>query len=308
MMNMAMCCRPEDFDKPQVEEEDDDEGDDPGVSLSAMEAELKPQVLETFDRIAKTYKSLRKLQDQEVGDKTALSPSQERRYKKLRDEIIADVKSLSLNNARIEALVEQLYDINKRLNSLEGRLMRLAETYQDSARRVPEGISGRGTQSRTGCAASARLAKYGWKKFANDERELIRVIRDEIHELATATGLQIPEFRRIVAMVQKGEREAAHRQEGNGRGQSSPRDLDRQEIHQSRPAVPRSHPGRQYRPDEGGRQVRISPRLQVLDLRHLVDQAGDHPLDRRPGAHHPHSGAHDRDDQQDRAHLAPDDA
>ena len=130
MTNMATCCRPEDFDKPQVEEEDDDEGDDPGVSLSAMEAELKPKVLETFDRIAKTYKSLRKLQDQEVGDKTALSPSQERRYKKLRDEIIVDVKSLSLNNARIEALVEQLYDINKRLNSLEGRLMRLAETYK----------------------------------------------------------------------------------------------------------------------------------------------------------------------------------
>ena len=66
---------PEDFDKPVVEEEDDDEGDDLGVSLSAMEAELKPKVLETFDRIAKTYKSLRKLQDQEVADKTALSPS-----------------------------------------------------------------------------------------------------------------------------------------------------------------------------------------------------------------------------------------
>src|SRR3954453_23505488 len=121
---------PEDFDKPVIEDEDDDEGDDPGVSLSAMEAELKPKVLETFDRIAKTYKSLRKLQDQEVGDKTALSPSQERRYKKIRDELVADVKSLSLNNARIEALVEQLYDINKRLNSLEGRLMRLAETYK----------------------------------------------------------------------------------------------------------------------------------------------------------------------------------
>ena len=66
---------PEDFDKPQIEDEDDDEGDDLGVSLSAMEAELKPKVLETFDRIAKTYKSLRKLQDQEVGEKTELSPS-----------------------------------------------------------------------------------------------------------------------------------------------------------------------------------------------------------------------------------------
>ena len=95
-------------------------------------------------------------------------------------------------------------------------------------------------------------------------------------------------------------------EEGDGRGQPPPRDLDRQEIHQPRPAVPRPHPGRQHRPDEGGRQVRVPPRLQVLDLRHLVDPAGDHPLDRRPGPHHPHPGAHDRDDQQDRPHLAPD--
>lgn len=198
---------PEDFDRPQVEEEEDEGDEDPGVSLSAMEAELKPKVVETFDRVAKTYKSLRKLQDQEVGDKTALSPSQERRYKKLRDEIITDVKSLSLNNARIEALVEQLYDINKRLNSLEGRLMRLAETYK-----IPREVFLHEYQGEELSAdwlrRVARLAKFGWRKFANDERESIRVIRDEIHELAATTGLQIPEFRRIVAMVQKGEREA----------------------------------------------------------------------------------------------------
>jgi RNA polymerase primary sigma factor len=91
-------------------------------------------------------------------------------------------------------------------------------------------------------------------------------------------------------------------QEGDGRGQPAPGHLDRQEVHQPRPAVPRPDPGRQHRPDEGGRQVRVPPRLQVLDLRHLVDPPGDHPLDRRPGAHHPHPGAHDRDDQQAGAH------
>src|SRR5215207_9558499 len=80
---------PEDFDKPVIEDDDDDEGDDLGVSLSAMEAELKPKVLEIFDSIAKQYKSLRKLQDQEVAESTELSPSQERRYRKLRDDIIA---------------------------------------------------------------------------------------------------------------------------------------------------------------------------------------------------------------------------
>src|SRR3546814_5430400 len=81
------------------------------------------------------------------------------------------------------------------------------------------------------------------------------------------------------------------------RGQPAPGDLDRHEVHQPRPAVPRPDPGGQYRPDEGGRQVRTSPRLQVLDLRDVVDPPGDHPLDRRPGAHHPHPGAHDRDDR-----------
>ena len=198
---------PEDFDKPQVEEEEDEEGDDLGVSLSAMEAELKPKVLEIFDNIAKNYKSLRKLQDQEVAEGTELSPSQERRYKKLREEIVADVKSLSLNNARIEALVEQLYDINKRLNALEGRLMRLAETYKVPRPEFLKEYQGNELDP-DWLKRVARITKFGWKKFVNDEKDSIKVIRDEIFDLATATGLQIPEYRRIVAMVQKGEREA----------------------------------------------------------------------------------------------------
>ena len=198
---------PEDFDKPNVEDEEDDEGDDLGVSLSAMEAELKPKVLEVFDEIARLYKSLRKLQDQEVQEGEGLSPSQDRRYRKLRDDIITNVKSLSLNNARIEALVEQLYDIAKRLNILEGRLMRLAEVYK-----VPRDEFLKEYQSNELDAdwlkRVGRLTKHGWKKWVNDEKESIIVIRDEIFELASATGLQIQEYRKIVGMVQKGEREA----------------------------------------------------------------------------------------------------
>lgn len=198
---------PEDFDKPNVEDEEDDEGDDLGVSLSAMEAELKPKVLEVFDEIARLYKSLRKLQDQEVTEGEGLSPSQERRYRKLREDIITNVKSLSLNNARIEALVEQLYDIAKRLNILEGRLMRLAETYK-----IPRDEFLKEYHSNELDAEwlkrVGRLTKHGWKKWVNDEKESIKVIRDEIFELASATGLQITEYRKIVGMVQKGEREA----------------------------------------------------------------------------------------------------
>ncbi len=198
---------PEDFDKPNVEEEEDDEGDDLGVSLSAMEIELKPKVLEVFDKIARLYKSLRKLQDQEVTEGEGLSPSQERRYKKLRDDIIVMVKSLALNNARIEALVDQLYDISKRLNMLEGRLMRLAETYRVPREEFLKEYQGNELDNEW-LKRVGRLVKHGWKKWVNDEKDSIIVIRDEIFELASATGLQIQEFRSIVGKVQKGEREA----------------------------------------------------------------------------------------------------
>jgi RNA polymerase primary sigma factor len=110
-------------------DDDDLEG---SMSLAAIEAELKPKVLETFDNVADSYKRLRRLQDQDIQFKlksTTLSPHQERRYKKLKEEIIAEVKSLRPNQARIDSLVEQLYDINKRLVGFEGRMMRLAESH-----------------------------------------------------------------------------------------------------------------------------------------------------------------------------------
>ncbi len=110
------------------EDEDDIEN---SVSLSAMEAELKPKVLETFDRIADAYKRLRRLQDQNVENKLGgetLSPAQERKYKDLKKAVVTDVKSLSLNQNRIDALVEQLYEINKKLISSELKLLRLAES------------------------------------------------------------------------------------------------------------------------------------------------------------------------------------
>ncbi len=199
---------PEDFDRPAAaDDDDDDEGDDLGVSLSAMETELKPKVLEVFDEIARTYKSLRKLMDQEVTEGEGLSPSQERRYRKLREDIINNVKSLALNNARIEALVEQLYDIAKRLNVLEGRLMRMAETYKVPRDEFLKEYTGNELDM-DWTKRVVRITKHGWKKWVNDEKDSIKVIRDEIFELASATGLQIQEYRKIVGMVQKGEREA----------------------------------------------------------------------------------------------------
>src|SRR5260370_1315943 len=101
------------------------------MSLAAIEAELKPKVVETFDKIADNYKKLRRLQEQDISNQLqneTLSPAQERKYKKLKDEIIVEVKSLRLNQARIDSLVEQLYDINNKLVSFEGRLLRLVNS------------------------------------------------------------------------------------------------------------------------------------------------------------------------------------
>ncbi|MGN6470720.1 MAG: RNA polymerase sigma factor RpoD [Rhizobiaceae bacterium] len=193
-------------------EEDDEEGDEANLSLAAMEAELRPQVMETLDVIADTYKRLRKLQDQQVENRLAaagtLSPSQERRYKELKDQLIKAVKSLSLNNARIEALVEQLYDINKRLVQNEGRLLRLAESYgvrRDNFLEVYQGSE----LDPNWMKSVSNLSARGWKEFTKAEKEKIREIRSEIQSLATETGISILEFRKIVNQVQKGEREAA---------------------------------------------------------------------------------------------------
>ena len=193
-------------------EEEDDEEDEANLSLAAMEAELRPQVMLTLDVIADTYKKLRKLQDQQVENRLAaagtLSPSQERRYKQLKDELITAVKSLSLNQARIEALVEQLYDINKRLVQNEGKLLRLAESY--GVRREEFLKEYQGSELDPNWMKSiSNLSGRGWKEFTKNEKETIKEIRAEIQQLATETAIPIAEFRKIVNQVQKGEREAA---------------------------------------------------------------------------------------------------
>jgi RNA polymerase primary sigma factor len=190
--------------------EDNDDEFEGGISLSAMEAELKPKVLETFDAIADAYKKLRRLQVENVEQRMknqTLSPAQERKAKKLREDIIVNVKSLSLNNNRIEALVEQLYDINKRLIGLEGRLMRLAEGHGVDRGDFLKHYQGEELDPKWILRVSKFGAK-GWKAFVAEELATIKELRTQIHALASETGLEISEFRKIVGQVQKGEREA----------------------------------------------------------------------------------------------------
>jgi RNA polymerase primary sigma factor len=204
---------PDGFDgetPPPGENFDDDDDMENSVSLSAMEAELKPKVLETFDRIADAYKKLRRLQDQNVQNKLkneALSPAQERKYKALKKDIVADVKSLSLNQNRIDALVEQLYDINRRLIGFDMKLMRLAESHRISREDFIKNYQNSELDPKWLLRVS-KLGGRGWKDFIAKDKNQIKDLRGEIHGLATETGLEIQEFRKLVQMVQKGEREA----------------------------------------------------------------------------------------------------
>jgi RNA polymerase primary sigma factor len=189
---------------------DDDDDTENWLSVAAIEAELKPKVLETFDIIADSYKRLRRLQDQDIQfqlKRQSLSPAQERKYKKLKNEIIGEVKSLRLNQARIDALVEQLYDINKRLVGFEGRLMRLAESHGVSRDDFLKAYLGSELDP-LWLNRVSKLSAKGWKSLVAKDKDQIKAHRHEIHALAGETGLEIGEFRKIVHMVQKGEREA----------------------------------------------------------------------------------------------------
>jgi RNA polymerase primary sigma factor len=189
---------------------DEDDEFENQMSLAAIEAELKPKVVETFDKIASEYKKLRRLQEQDIQNQLqneTLSPAQERKYKKLKDEIVVEVKSLRLNQARIDSLVEQLYDINKKLVSFEGRLFRLGDSHGVGREDFLRNYQGSELDPRWLNRVS-KLAAKGWKNFVAVEKDRIKELRQSIQELAALTGLEIGEFRKIVHGVQKGEREA----------------------------------------------------------------------------------------------------
>ena len=203
---------PKDPGEAAAESDYDEDDMENSLSLAAIEAELKPKVVETFDTIADSFKKLRRLQEQDIENRLRssslpLSPAQERKYRKLKEEIISEVKSLRLNQARIDSLVEQLYDINKRLVSNEGRLMRLAESYgvirDDFIKQYMGGELDPRWLNRV-----SKLSAKGWKNLVAKEKDRIKEIRSMVHDLAAQTGVEIGEFRKIVHMVQKGEREA----------------------------------------------------------------------------------------------------
>ena len=201
-------------DEEAADEMSFDDGDDAdaenNMSLAAMENAIRPVVMETFDRIAAAYKKLHKLEEARITSalsSTAMPDTQEKKYLRLREEIVQLVGKLHLNNNRIEALVELLYSINKRLMGLEGRLIRLADSHgvdrRDFLNQYFTNELDPNWTRRVG-----RLSGRGWKNFIQNERVKIKEIRDQIAAISQETGLATSEFRRIVQKVQKGEKEA----------------------------------------------------------------------------------------------------
>jgi RNA polymerase primary sigma factor len=178
------------------------------LSLAAIEAELKPKVVERFDNIADAYTQLHRLRDQDIKGKlrnASPSPARERRYKKLKSNLIAEVKSLQFKQARVDSLIEQLYDINKRLVGHEGRLMRLAGRHGISREEFLQNYRGSEFDP-LWLNRVSKLPARGWRLLAKESEE-VEHHRHKIQALAGETGLEIGEFRKIVQMVQKGERE-----------------------------------------------------------------------------------------------------
>ena len=208
----AMPAGPADARTGSATGDPDPDDDDPesGPSLAVIEAALLPTVLRTFGDLAAAYRRLRALQhcDADSGfDDGRLSPAQERRCRTLRDQIVAAVRSLRLKQARIDALVAQLYDVNARLVGHEGRLMRLAEAHGVARQEFLDHYRGFERDPRW-LARVSKLPAGGWKRLVAAGTDRIEAHRAEIDALASEAGVEIPEFRRIVRDVQKGEREA----------------------------------------------------------------------------------------------------
>ena len=197
-------------DKPESDDDDDDDFDDGGgLSISALEAELRDGVMEVLDAVAGDFGGFRKLQDKLVEARLKgemLSAKDQKAYVGLTKAISDRLKTMKLNNNRIEALVEQLYAINKRLMGLEGRLLRLADGYGISR---PEFLKAYfGAELDPNWTENVRDMGVRWTKFADKEAAQIARIRGDIAAVASEAGLPIDDYRRIVQTVQKGEREA----------------------------------------------------------------------------------------------------
>ena len=187
----------------------DDDDEDNTLSLAQMEETLKPQALEKFANITAIYKKFGKMQEsrlEAMATGAELSAADERKYQKLREELTAEVESVQFHQTKIEYLVDQLYSYNRRLTALGGQMLRLAERHKVNRKDFLDRYMGHELDE--SFLASVNGVDKKWTAFATNEAGAVDRIRTEISEISQQTGMALAEFRRIVNMVQKGEREA----------------------------------------------------------------------------------------------------
>lgn len=202
----------EESDEDAQGDEDSDGYDAGGVSLAVMEEELLPKVVETFDQIAKIYEKFRKFQDERVAvlqSGKSVSKALDKKYEDHRNQLIQLMDEVHLNPLRVEQLVEQLYNLNRKLVGLEGRLLRLAENSGVKREKFLERYMGHELDP-DWFDELAKLSKKekGWDKFLEKYKDEASDIRSSVHDVSAESGLKLSEFRRVVGTVQKGERQS----------------------------------------------------------------------------------------------------
>ena len=193
------------------DDDDDDEDEQANMSLAAMEAVLKQRVLDTLNNIAEDFEILSEMQDARISatlnEDGSFSEEDEARYQKLRSEIVELVNGLHLHNNRIEALIDQLYGINRRIMSIDSSMVKLADQARINRREFIEAYRGAELDP-TWLDRMSEKPGRGWQMFIERSSDKVEGLRNDMAQVGQYVGLDIPEFRRIVAQVQKGEKEA----------------------------------------------------------------------------------------------------
>ncbi|NKX43389.1 RNA polymerase sigma factor RpoD [Roseicyclus persicicus] len=196
---------------PLMREDDEEDDDQASMSLAAMEAALKPRVLETLDRIAEDYSRLSEMQDKRISatlnEDRSFSVKDEAEYQKLRSEIVELVNELHLHNNRIEALIDQLYGINRRIMSIDSAMVKLADQARINRREFIDEYRGYELDPNW-VERMADKSGRGWQALMERSRDKVEELRNDMAQVGQYVGLDISEFRRIVNQVQKGEKEA----------------------------------------------------------------------------------------------------
>jgi RNA polymerase primary sigma factor len=196
---------------PIAKDDDDDDDDQANMSLAAMEAALKPRVLETLELIARDFAALSDMQDARMSatlnEDSSFSGKQEKKYQKLRSEIVELVNSLHLHNNRIEALIDQLYGINRRIMSIDSSMVKLADQARINRREFVDAYRGRELDPNW-LEEMSQKAGRGWQMMIEKSTDKIEELRGDMAQVGQYVGVDITEFRRIVQQVQKGEKEA----------------------------------------------------------------------------------------------------